>query len=493
MDKIAKKIIDSGTIERGDSVIVGFSGGADSLTLLHALNSVKAEFELSLYAVHINHKIRLVDCDREAEHAIELCEKMEIPFKLVVCDCKEYAKHYKLSEEEAGRKIRYEAFSDMANELECNGIVRGHIKIAVAQNADDQVETVLFHIIRGTAVRGLAGIPLRRLDERGYEIVRPLLGIRRTEIESYVEEFGLRPNMDESNEQPVYSRNKLRLELIPELERKYNPAFRKAVERLSEAAACDDDYMTQEALKIYKKVAIGNHEYDICEVSGIHEALKRRIAAIMLESEDVHPTYELVNSIVKIFASENPSASYDLPGCVTAVRRYERLVFLKKEHQSEDHIENKKCGGADIIPKIINIDEYRELRDMNVSVDGSTKQRIIHAAFDLDKLVKARGINGCVGNDNDTVSSLGLKLRNRRQGDYIAAGNGRKKLQDFMVDEKIPRTSRDAIKLAAIGNEILWILPDKMFKSECYKNKGKYSQNYQIDNSSENVLFLELR
>ncbi|ASS37751.1 tRNA lysidine(34) synthetase TilS [Mogibacterium pumilum] len=493
MNKIVKKIIDSGTIERGDAVIIGFSGGPDSLTLLHALKSARAELELSLYAVHINHKIRLVDCDKEAEHAKTICEDLEVPFKLVVCDCKEYAVRERLSEEEAGRKIRYEAFSDMANELECSGIAREHIKIAVAQNADDQVETVMFHILRGTAVRGLAGIPLRRLDERGYEVIRPILGIGRTEIESYVEEFELWPNMDESNDQPIYSRNKIRLELIPELEREYNPSFRKAVERLSESAACDDDYMMQEVLKLYKQAVIGKHEYDICKATGVHEALKRRIATIMLETEDVHPTYELVNSVVKIMGSDNPSASYDLPGGVTAERRYERLVFLKKEHRNEDHIETKKDDGTDIVPRILNIAEYRELQDKYASIDDSAAQQIIYAAFDLDKVVKVRGINGDIDNGIDAVSLLDLKLRNRRQGDYIAAGNGRKKLQDFMVDEKVPRTSRDGIKLVAIGNEILWILPDKMFKSERYKNKGKYSQNYQIDNSSEHVLFLELR
>ena len=94
---------------------------------------------------------------------------------------------------------------------------------------------------------------------------------------------------------------------------------------------------------------------------------------------------------------------------------------------------------------------------------------------------------------SDESSWLDINLRTRRSGDYIGTGNGSKKLQDFLVDEKVPKASRDEIKLAAIGSEILWILPNEMFKSECYKNNGKYSQNYQIDNSSENVLFLELR
>ena len=243
MNGIIKKIIDSKTVENGDKVIVGFSGGPDSLTLLHALNSAKEELGISIYAVHINHKIRPVDCDVEAEHARRICIELGIPFKLVICDCKEIAERERISEEEAGRKVRYEAFSDMAYELERCGTPRDRIKIAVAQNADDQVETVLFHILRGTAVRGLAGIPIRRLDERGYIVIRPLLDISRTEIEGYINDCDLKPSMDKSNEKPIYSRNKIRLELIPELERDYNPSFRKAITRLSESAACDDEYM----------------------------------------------------------------------------------------------------------------------------------------------------------------------------------------------------------------------------------------------------------
>lgn len=121
MDKIIKKIIESRTIEYGDSVIVGFSGGPDSLTLLHALSSVKEQLNLELYAVHINHKIRPIDCEVEAEHAKSVCVELDVPFRLVESDCKELAKKEKISEEEAGRKIRYEAFSKMAEEINQKG------------------------------------------------------------------------------------------------------------------------------------------------------------------------------------------------------------------------------------------------------------------------------------------------------------------------------------------------------------------------------------
>ena len=486
MNGIKKKIIDSKTVESGDKVIVGFSGGPDSLTLLHALNSAKEELGISIYAVHINHQIRPVDCDVEAEHARRICIELGIPFKLVICDCKELAEREKISEEEAGRKIRYEAFSDMACELERCGTPRERIKIAVAQNRDDQVETVLFHILRGTAVRGLAGIPIRRLDERGYIVIRPLLDISRTEIEGYINDYDLEPSMDKSNEMPIYSRNKIRLELIPELERDYNPSFRKAITRLSESAACDDEYMMKEAAKLYEDSVSLDHEYELYKVRDVHKALKRRIAAMILEAEDVHPTYELVNSLVGIIDSRSPSASYDLPGGITAERRYERLVFLQKEHGGNSHSDSVGCGIKEISIKAISIAEYRELR-------GNTEKDDLYAAFDLDKLIQERGLKAEMISASDESSWLDINLRTRRSGDYIGTGNGSKKLQDFLVDEKVSKASRDEIKLAAIGSEILWILPNEMFKSERYRIKGKYSQKYQVDNSSERVLFLELR
>ncbi|WLD76706.1 tRNA lysidine(34) synthetase TilS [Mogibacterium neglectum] len=490
MKGIIKKIIDSKTIKHGDTIIVGFSGGPDSLTLLHALDSVKEVLGLSIYAAHINHQIRPVDCDKEAEHARDICEELGIPFKLVICDCKVLAKLEKVSEEEAGRKIRYKAFSDMANEIEQCGTSRDKIKIAIAQNSDDQVETVLFHILRGTAVRGLTGIPISRLDECGYMVIRPLLGISRTEIEEYVDDYDLKPNIDKSNEKPIYSRNKIRLELIPELEREYNPSLRKAVLRLSKSAACDDEYMMNEAMKLYDESISENHEYGIYKIRAAHGALKRRIATIMLEAEGVHPTYELVNSIVGIINSDNPSASYNLPGGKVAERRYDNLVFSQEKHGDDSYTESESWDITDISISSISIAEYLGIRG---GLNGSKEKRALYAAFDLDKLIRERGLETEIVCATNVRSQLGINLRTRKSGDYIRTGNGSKKLQDFLVDEKVPKSSRDEIKLAVIGSEILWILPDEMFRSERYKIKGKYSQKYQIDDSSERVLFLELR
>jgi tRNA(ile)-lysidine synthetase, C-terminal domain len=296
--------------------------------------------------------------------------------------------------------------------------------------------------------------------------------------------------MDKSNEKPIYSRNKIRLELIPELERDYNPSFRKAITRLSESAACDDEYMMKEAARLYENSVSLNHEYELYEVRDVHKALKRRIAAMMLEAEDVHPTYELVNSLVGIIDSRSPSASYDLPGGVTAERRYERLVFLQKKYVNDPRSGSGRCGIKEISLKAISIAEYQELIG---SAEGSEENDNPYAAFDLDKLFKERGFKAEMIGVSDESSQLDVRLRTRRSGDYIGTGNGSKKLQDFLVDEKVPKASRDEIKLAAIGSEILWILPNEMFKSERYRIKGKYSQKYQVDNSSERVLFLELR
>lgn len=523
MDKILRNIIASNTIAKGDSVIIGFSGGPDSLTLLYALNSMKSAYSLSLYAVHVNHRIRPGDCEAEAKHAKDICDKLRVPFELRVYDCRAIALRERISEEEAGRHVRYESFAEAAKAVEAGGVDRDRIKIAVAQNADDQVETVLFHILRGTTVHGLAGIAKVRLDEHGYKVVRPLLATPRSDIEEYISEKALEPNIDESNEKPIYSRNKIRLELIPDLEKKFNPSLRKSIIRLSETAACDDDYMMQAAEDAFARVKVNTaiaddvcegkgrtcndneHELeadDKCEVHyrigpliGMHAAVKRRVAAVILEENDIHPTYDLVNAIVSIVESDSPSASCSLPGGVIAERRYGELVLTDRQPQADVKALTK---GKDVpipTPFILSAEEYRK-KVSNVKREDIGQEAVIpmrFASFDLDKLAESRGViidEPCDG--MELLSKLSIRLRTRRPADYISVGKGNKKLQDFLVDEKVPKSARDTVDFIACGDEILWILPRDDFKSERYRMRGKYSQKYQIDDNSKRVLFLEL-
>ena len=177
---IIDTIIDNGLIAPGSAVIIGVSGGPDSLCLLHALSSIADMYDLVLVPVHINHMLR-PEAYEEADHLTDICERLDLDLRIYEASCKDLAEELGISHEEAGREIRYQIFDEVAAELEENGVPTDKIVITVAHNADDQAETVLFRLIRGTGPHGLAGIPAVRVSEGGYLIVRPLLNVERKE------------------------------------------------------------------------------------------------------------------------------------------------------------------------------------------------------------------------------------------------------------------------------------------------------------------------
>ena len=191
---IVDNIIDSELIEPKNAVIIGLSGGPDSLCLLHALSSIADMYDLILVPVHINHMLR-PEAESEADHAADICDKLDLECKVFEAPCNEIAKEMGISTEEAGRNLRYQIYDEVASELEEDGVPRDRICIALGHNADDQAETVLFRLIRGTGPHGLAGIPPFRFSERGYAIVRPLLETPRVDIEAYIKENRLKPNI----------------------------------------------------------------------------------------------------------------------------------------------------------------------------------------------------------------------------------------------------------------------------------------------------------
>ena len=274
---IIDTIIDNGLISPASAVIVGVSGGPDSLCLLHALNSIADMYDLLLVPVHINHMIRPEAYD-ESMHLSDICDRMDLELRIYEASCKDVAAELGISVEEAGRQVRYQIFDEVAAELEENGVPEEKIVIALAHNADDQAETVLFRLIRGTGPHGLAGIPAARMSEAGYLIVRPLLGIERKDIEEYIRENKLKPNIDKSNDENTYTRNRIRNELNP-------PPINSRI------------------------------------VSMIFSLLRLEDCA----------TFENVSAVTGLIYSSHPSAGIDLPYGIRARREYDKIIFSGEE------------------------------------------------------------------------------------------------------------------------------------------------------------------
>ena len=467
---IIDSIIDSELINPGSVVIVGLSGGPDSLCLLHALYSISDAYELTLVPVHINHKLR-PEADDEAMHVGMICDKMDLDCEMFEIDCNEVAETLGISTEEAGREIRYNIFDEVAEDIIEEGVEEERVVIALGHNADDQAETVLFRFIRGTGIHGLAGIPPYRISERGHTIVRPLLAIKREEIEQYIADNKLKPNIDKSNSENTYTRNKIRNELIPYLEEKYNPNIREAMRRYASMASMDDSLITEIAFTVMDdEITIDDDSatvtLDAGELCDNHPAVLSRVVRIVLciiglESEI---TYELVTALMDLIYSDDPSSSINLPQGFVAYREYDDLIITEAEQE------------------IIRPDESIEIQPQVIMLsDFHPDEDVPYAAFDFDKFNEEHP--GKIGD---------LVLRTRQEGDYLPIRNGNKKIQDVLVDDKVIKNARDSLLMVAIGDEVLWILPSEYFNKEQEAKKGKFSPKYHIDDTTERVLFIEL-
>ena len=239
-EKVKTTIINNSLIEKGEHIVIGLSGGPDSVCLFHTLNQLKEEFDITLHTVHINHGLRPGAADEDQKYVETLCAEYQIPCHSFTFDVNRIAKEAGISSEDAGRQVRYQSFFEVAEKIEnetgCS------VRIAVAQNRNDQAETVLMRILRGTGTDGLCGIEYLRKEKGKGIIIRPLLDISREEIEQYCSENHLNPQIDLTNLKPIYTRNKIRLELLPYLRGNFNTNITAALNRLSKIAKEDKDY-----------------------------------------------------------------------------------------------------------------------------------------------------------------------------------------------------------------------------------------------------------
>ncbi|MBE6042260.1 MAG: tRNA lysidine(34) synthetase TilS [Clostridiales bacterium] len=470
-NRIIHGIIDSGLIEPGSWIVAAVSGGPDSLCMLHALAEIADQFDLTLVPVHVNHKLRK-EADEEADNVVEICDRMGLECNVFEADCEALARDMKISTEEAGRSIRYEIFDEVAAQIEAEGIQRNKILIAVAHNADDQSETVLFRLLRGTGAHGLAGMPAMRSSDSGYMIVRPLLFAERKEIEQYIRDNHLKPNIDKSNEGTDYTRNRIRNELIPYLEKNYNPNIKETLRRFARLADMDDSLLSDVAFATmdgHINIDERNNKVilDISEMRETPPAITGRIAGLVLQTLrlEANASYELIAAIMGLIYTDNPSASLDMPNGYRAYREYDSIIFT----DADEDIVIRPDEGLRMIPQVMMIKDYDPDED------------VMYAAFDFDKF------------NEDHPGRVGdIKLRTRQEGDYLPIKGGSKKIQDLLVDSKVMKNARDSILLVAIGSEVLWVLPSKYFSGRKEKEKGRFSQKYHISESTERVLFIEI-
>ena len=423
-----KKVLDfvnkNNILEHGDSVILGVSGGADSVCMLHLLNSLKEDLGIELTVVHVNHGIRGIEAEQDAEFVEHISEELGVECKIFHIDIPAIATQKKMSEEEAGRIERYAVFESVAEEIGAN-------KIAVAHNLNDNSETVLFNLFRGSKLKGMTGIPVKR-----EKIIRPLLCLTRKEIEEYLEKHHLDYCIDSTNKETEYSRNKLRLDILPYIKENINSKAEEHIVNTAQSLREIYDYIecqTDEAYENYvKNNIILNESKDLPSVI-LKEVVRRWIFNNTGSLKDITATH--IDMVISLLHN-SVSKKIEIPCSFIIKKGYQGIELGEREEPK------KKIGQVLLEDNKINQVEYFSVSFEKSSINKENVPDLMYTKwFDYDK------INN-------------LLLRSRQPGDYIIIDKkgGKKKLKDYFIDEKVPREKRDEILLLADGSHIVWIV-----------------------------------
>jgi tRNA(Ile)-lysidine synthase len=423
---------------RGAAVVAAVSGGPDSMTLLHMLRRLSEEGGFRVVAAHVNHRFRGAESDAEAELVKRTAASWGIPCEAAAIDVPAYIASTGMNPQEAAREKRYEFLYEAARKHGASAIALGH-------HADDQAETILMRMIRGTGIAGLAGIPARRA-EKELELVRPLLRIPKRELVDYAARHDIPFALDSSNADRHYFRNEVRLGALPMLER-YNPQLRAALARLADVAAVENDYMEAEAGKAFAESVSRAGEgwtLDRRRFCSLHVALQRRLIKLILlkyvKPSCASPEYGRIEEAAAAIAAERPAvARIDLGGGWALARDYDE-VYIGPPRPARTAFEVLVREPEGEVAAGSSRAVLRFLRDNGPG--AASRHNRWEASFDEGEL------------------AFPLTVRNRRPGDRIEplGLNGSKKVQDMFVDAKIPRSARDEWPLLADAEgTILWL------------------------------------
>ena len=424
LEKICRTIEKHQMLRSGDSVLVALSGGADSVCLLVLLCQLRQKYNISVSAAHLNHMIRGKDADDDELFAKKLCEKFDVPFFSKKEDVLKYAHQNSLTSEEAGRILRYGFFDEICSE---NSIS----KIATAHNSNDNTETVVMRFVRGTGINGLSGIPYVN-----GKVIRPLLDISRTEIETFLDREKQYYVTDKTNNEPIYFRNKIRLNLIPEIEREYNQGFKETLSSniLLYKSAADflDCIISEKSNQLIKS----ERNYIFIELSELLKEHDFIISSVVADAvgkacPEKQITSKIINEIFEIAKSESGAIEFSKNLYICAM--YGRLFFVNKRKNE---------------PFLTEINDFEDIY---------IKECDKKISF-TEVLKKEKGKNA-IYVDMDKLSGKKISVRTRRDGDrFFPSGlNGRKKLKDFFIDKKIPSFIRDEIPIFLADDEIFCV------------------------------------
>lgn len=493
LEKVVSFMEEYHMAEAGDQILAAVSGGADSLCMLMALKALQPKKGYGLFAVHVEHGIRGEESQRDADFVADYCREHGIPCKICHCQAAAYAKEHKMTVEEGARKLRYGFFRQAAEAFGAN-------KIAVAHNQNDCAETMLFHLARGSGLRGLRGIlPVREdewedRNERAASpkrlIIRPLLCLERKEIERFLQEAGQPFCCDSTNRAAEYARNKIRLQAIPVLEEVNSQAVAhmgQAARAVSEALGLVEG-LVREAGKKYVKEQGGElfilqeilAERKLVRTSLLHKVLAEAASS----SQDISETH--VRQVEGLLEKQ-VGRSISLPYGMEAERTYGGVLLRKAIPPSAAGSQQlcqgrggegrgpQEAGGPGMQEWLLPVGGVLEIPAFGYRICTKIIENLPEYV-EIPKKMYTKWL------DYDKIKGI-MHLRTRRAKDFfvISTDGKRKKLKNYLIDEKIPRQERDRILLLADGGHILWAIG------------GRISEDVKVTEHTKRVLEVEVQ
>ncbi|MGN0525935.1 MAG: tRNA lysidine(34) synthetase TilS [Acutalibacteraceae bacterium] len=418
-EKVKNTIFKYNMLDNTDTVLVGFSGGADSVCLLHTLNSLKEELGFKLKAAHLNHGIRGEEAKRDELFAEEFCKRFDIPFNSSVVDCIGAFQNCDMSLEQVARNIRYDFF---------NSLCDGKTKIATAHNANDNAETIIFNLTRGTSLNGVCGIPVVRDN-----IIRPLIKCSREDIEGYCEENGLDFVTDSTNLSDNYTRNKIRHNILPVLS-EINPSYTESFMNFSESAERINDFIVSESQSILKKVKKYNGSVDVLELNKYHNAVTAEVIKLLFaEISNLTLDSGKMNKILLLLKDGG------------RIQIYGDIFAENVKNEFRFFIKNTKI--KDCTVKVGKLPFECEFNGFYVNLKSYTNYSKKVNDFVLDNVIDCDKIYGS------------LYFRTRKDGDKLSLNKRKvtKTLKKLFNEENVPVENRERLPILCDEKGIVWV------------------------------------
>jgi tRNA(Ile)-lysidine synthase len=449
-DRVLKFIQQNHLVSSPLKIVVAVSGGPDSVCLLHTLYQLRKELKISLHIAHLNHGLRGEESEQDAEYVAELAKKLDIPATIEKRDVTAYQDEFRLSLEEAAREVRYNFLAQVADSVGAGPAAVGHTQ-------NDQVETILLHIIRGTGTRGLRGLQFSQIlnfDSKKLTVIRPLLEVKREETEEYCRRFDLHPRSDSSNLSLNMLRNRVRRELLPLL-KNYNQGVFDSILRIGSISQDDLAFLETKSLQAWQKVVRKEENTFILEKNGFNSlapALQRQLLRMAIDQllgtlKDIETRH--IEEILKVL-KKPAGRRISLPESLLFSIEYDRYLLSK--------------DAGELSPFPILEGEYEISVPGETQIPGWTVKASLQPRSEIPSCFKSEDCGGLISSfDYEAVGSE-IRLRKRSRGDsFQPLGMAQfKKVGEFMLDTRIPRTWRDRIPILYTPHQIIWVAGYRM-------------------------------